>query len=182
MAEAVKQFFVGFIHPRTWLAVIIALVIAAIVGLAISGSLVDTLSGIASLGLSQATIEALKAIAIGLFFVLLFPISALEAGSAMPLILVVVSGLIAGLIFGLLSKKERVASKSIIGGLNMAIIYMILVVVVLVIWIVGISSGVVWATVIALLQSAPIDILVTFVLVWWVSAIVSMIVLNMKHA
>ncbi|WXG44474.1 MAG: hypothetical protein WED04_10645 [Promethearchaeati archaeon SRVP18_Atabeyarchaeia-1] len=178
MAEAVKQFFVGFIHPRTWLAVIIALVVAAVVGLAISGTLIDTLTG---LSLSPAIIDQLKAIAAGLFFILIFPVSLLEAGTAIPLVLVVVTGLIAGLIFGLLSKKERVGSKSIIGGLNMALIYMLLVVVVLVIWIVGISSGVVWATVIGLLQSAPIDILVTFLVVWWVSAIVSMLVLSVKH-
>ena len=178
MAEAAKQFFVGFIHPRTWLAVIIALVIAAIVGLAISGSLVSTLS---SLSLSALIIGELQAVAFGLFLVLIFPVSALIAGNAIPLVLVVVTGFIAGLIFGLTSKKERVPAKSIIGGLNMALIYVILVVVVLVIWIVGISSGVVWATVISLLQSAPIDILVTFLVVWWVSAIVSMIVLSAKH-
>jgi hypothetical protein len=158
--------------------VFIALVVAAVVGLAIGGTLVDTLSGL----LSAPDLAALKAIAMGLFFVLIFPVTPLLAGNAIPLVLVVVTGVIAGLIFGLLSKKERVASKSIIGGLNMALIYMILVVVVLVIWIVGISSGIVWATVIGLLQSAPIDILVTFLVVWWVSAIVSMIVLSMKHA
>jgi hypothetical protein len=179
MAEAAKQFVIGFIHPRTWLAVIIALIIAALIGLAISGTLVATLS---SLSLSAAIIGELQAIAFGLFLVLIFPVSALVAGNAIPLVLVIVTGFIAGLIFGLTSKKERVPSKSIVGGLDMALIYMILVVIVLVIWIVGISSGVVWATVIGLLQSAPIDILVTFLVVWWVSAIVSMIVLSAKHA
>jgi hypothetical protein len=179
MAEAGKQFVLGFIHPRTWLAVIIALVIAALVGLAISGTLVSTLS---ALPLSPAIISDLQGIAFGLFFVLLFPVSAALGGNAIPLVLVAVTGLIAGLIFGLTSKKERVASKSIIGGLNMAILYLFFVLVVFVIWLVGLGSGIVWASVYAVVTSAPVDVIATFLLVWWVSAIVSMIVLSAKHS
>jgi LytS/YehU family sensor histidine kinase len=178
MAEAAKQFFVGFIHPRTWLAIIIALVIAAIVGLALSDTLASSLSG---LSLTPQAISQLKGIAIGLFEVILFPVSALEAGEVVPIVLVIVTGVIAGLIFGLTSKKERVPAKSIIGGLNMAVIYIVLTLVVLVIWAVGITSGVVWATVESFIKAAPIDILATFLIVWWVSAIVAMIVLSAKH-
>jgi hypothetical protein len=180
MAEAVKQFFIGFLHPRTWLAAIIALVIAAIAGLAFSGTLIDTIGTL--LGLGSGIIDGLKTIAFGTFLAILLVYDALIAGSAIPLIMVIVSGAIAGLIFGLTSKKERVASKSIIGGLNISLIYLVITVIVFVIWSVGISSGVVWATVISILQSVPIDILLTFLIVWWVSAIVSMIVLSAKHA
>jgi hypothetical protein len=179
MAEAVKQFFVGFIHPRTWLAAIMGLVVAAIAGLALSGVLIDTLVSLGSL--PPTLVSDLKNIALGLFLTVLFTYSSLIGGSATPLIIVIVSAFIAGLIFGLLSKKERVASKSIIGGLNIALIYMVIVVVVTVIWLVGLGSGVIMSTIVALLQAAPVDVLVTFLIVWWVSTIVSLLILSLKH-
>jgi hypothetical protein len=182
MAEAVKQFFIGFLHPRTWLAAIIALVVAAIIGLAIGGSLVATLSGLTSSPDLSALVGSLKLTALGLFFVLLNVYTALVLGSVVPLIMVIVSGFIAGLIFALLSKKERVASKSIIGGLNIALIYMIIVIIAFIIWIIGFSGyTALYTAVVAILQGAPLDVLVTFLVVWWVSAIVSMLVLSMKH-
>jgi hypothetical protein len=178
MSEAVKQFFVGFLHPRTWIAAIIALVFAALAGLALSGTLIDTIGSL--LALPPSTINDLKNIAIGVFLSIFFVISALTSGSAVPLIMVIVSGVIAGLIFGLVSKKERVASKSIIGGLNIAVIYLVIAIVVFAIWAVGLGSGL-WPEIYLILTSVPLDIAATFFLVWWVSAIVSMIVLSAKH-
>jgi small-conductance mechanosensitive channel len=182
MAEAVKQFFVGFIHPRTWLAAILGLVIAAIVGLAIGGSLVATLSGITSSPTIGVLVSQLKTTALGLFLVVLDVYSALVLGSAVPLLIVVVSAFVAGLVFGILSKKERIASKSIVGGLNIALIYIVVVVIALIIWLVGFSTFTnLYNAVVTLLQGAPYDVLVTFLVVWWVSAIVSMLVLSVKH-
>ncbi|WXG44472.1 MAG: hypothetical protein WED04_10635 [Promethearchaeati archaeon SRVP18_Atabeyarchaeia-1] len=181
MAEAVKQFFVGFIHPRTWLAAIIALVVAAVAGLALSGTLIDTLGAL--YGLGPAIIDGLKSVAFGTFLTILLVWDSLVAGSAIPLLMVIVSAVVAGLVFGLISKKERVASKSIIGGLNIAVIYLVIVVIVFLVWWIGFTGiGPLYSAVIGLLGAIPIDILVTFLVVWWVSAIVSMIVLSAKHA
>jgi hypothetical protein len=180
MAEAVKQFFVGFIHPRTWLAAILGLVVAAIAGLALAGTLIDTLVALGSL--PPTLISDLKGIALGVFLVVLFTYSALIGGSATPLIIVIISAFIAGLIFGLLSKKERVASKSIIGGLNIALIYMVIVVLATIVWLIGFSGfGALYTAVVTFLQGAPLDILVTFLVVWWVTTIVSMLILSVKH-
>jgi hypothetical protein len=180
MAEAVKQFFVGFIHPRTWLAAIIALVVAAVAGLALSGTLIDTLAAL--YGLGPSIVDGLKSVAFGTFLTIILVYDALVAGSAIPLIMVTVSALVAGLVFGLTSKKERVASKSIIAGLNIAVIYLVIVVVVFLVWWIGFTGiGPLYGAVVGLLQSVPLDILLTFLVVWWVSAIVSMIVLSAKH-
>jgi len=180
MAESVKQFFVGFLHPRTWIAAIIALVVSAVVGLAIGGWLIDTLTG---LSLSPAIIGELKGIALGVFFVILNVYTALSLGSIIPLVMVIVSGFIAGLVFALVSKKERVAAKSIIGGLNIAVIYLVIVVISFVVWVFGLSGGAVgvYNAAVAILQAAYLDVLVTFLIIWWVSAFVSMIVLSAKH-
>jgi hypothetical protein len=181
MAEAVKQFFVGFIHPRTWLAAIIALIVAAVAGLAIAGTLADQIGSL--LSLSSTEVAQLKSIALGLFLTVLFTYSGLVTiGTATPLILVIVSGLVAGIVFGALSKKERIASKSIVGGLNIAFIYIIIVVVATIVWLVGFSGfGALYSSIVALLQGAPYDVLLTFIVVWWVTAIVSMLVLSVKH-
>lgn len=181
MAEAVKQFFVGFIHPRTWLAAIVGLVVAAVAGLALAGTLVDQIGTL--LSLPPDAVSQLKGIALNLFVTVLFVWTSLTVlGSATPLILVIVSAVIAGLIFGMLSKKERVGSKSIVGGLNIAFLYIIIVVIAVIIWLVGFSGfGALYTSVVTLLQGAPIDILVTFLVVWWVSTVVSMLVLSAKH-
>jgi hypothetical protein len=181
MAEAVKQFFLGFIHPRTWLAAIIALVVAAVTGLALSGTLIDTLAAL--YGLGPSIVDGLKSVAFGTFLVILLVYDTLVAGSALPLIMVIASAVVAGLVFGLTSKKERVASKSIIAGLNIAVIYLVIVVVVFLVWWIGFTGiGPLYSAVVGLLQAIPLDILLTFLVVWWVSAIVSMVVLSAKHS
>ena len=181
MAEAVKQFFVGFVHPRTWLAAIIGLIVAAVLGLALAGTLVDQVGTL--LSLPPTIVAQLKGIALQLFLTILFTYSSLVSlGSATPLILVIVSAVAAGLVFGALSKKERVASKSIVGGLNIAFIYIIIVVIAVIVWLVGFSGfGALYTSIVTLLQGAPIDVLLTFIVVWWVSAIVSVLVLSVKH-
>jgi hypothetical protein len=175
MAEAAKQFFVGFLHPRTWLAAIIALVVAALVGWAISGTVMSNLSFISS-NLNSAT---LKGSALGLFEGMFLIYDAAVGGQYTPLITVIASGAIAGIIFGFTAKKERVASKSIIGGLDIAIIYLVIVVISFIIWTLGLGS--LYSNVVSVLQSVPADILLVLIVVWWVSAIFSMIVLSMKH-
>jgi hypothetical protein len=58
----------------------------------------------------------------------------------------------------------------------------VIVVVVFLVWWIGFTGiGPLYGAVVGLLQSVPLDILLTFLVVWWVSAIVSMIVLSAKH-
>jgi hypothetical protein len=189
MAEAVKQFFVGFIHPRTWLAVILGLVVATIGAVAVGGYLTDffstIISGIGGGALSTVT-SYLSGVGFGSFSAMLFVYEYLIAGSAIPLVILLIGAIIAGLIFGLLSKKERVASKSIIGGLNIGLIYTLIVVVALVFWLnwslstfAGFTA--LYNAVVLLLQAAYLDVLVMFLIVWWVSAIVSILILSVKH-
>jgi hypothetical protein len=183
MAEAAKQFFVGFIHPRTWLAALLGLVIAFIVALLISVGLsgsADALGQIASSLFAGDTALA-KALVQGVFSVMILPYTLLPA-TFTPIIVLVAGGLIGGLIFGLTSKKERVASKSIIGGLNISIIYLVIVVVALVFWLVGFSGFEAYgAAVWNFLQAVWVDILVSFLIVWWVAALIAMLILSMKH-
>jgi hypothetical protein len=189
MAEAVKQFFVGFIHPRTWLAALLGLVVAVIGAVAIGGALTGffstLLSSISGGSLSSVT-SLLSAVGFGTFFAMLFVYSGLVAGTAIPLVILLIGAIVAGLVFGLLSKKERVASKSIVGGLNIGIIYTILVVVAIVFWanwslstFAGFTA--LYNAIVALLWAAPVDVLVMFLIVWWVSAIIAMLVLSVKH-
>jgi hypothetical protein len=191
MAEAVKQFFVGFIHPRTWLAALIGLVVAVIGNIAIGGALTGFFSSLLSSltgGSIPAVTSQLSAVGFGTFVAMLFVYSSLVAGTALPLVILLIGSIVAGLVFGALSKKERVASKSIVGGLNMAIIYTVLVVVAIEFWLYyslstfsTSSIGPLYSKVVALLQAAPVDVLVMLIIVWWVSAIVSMLVLSVKH-
>nr|MDO8097587.1 hypothetical protein [Candidatus Njordarchaeota archaeon] len=184
MAEAVKQFFVGFIHPRTWLAAILGIVVAVITAVALGGALTSFFETIfTSLGGGYAAIAPyLESIGVGIFLAMLNVYTAAMSGSLTPLLVLVVGAVVAGLIFGLTAKKERVASKSIIGGLNIGIIYIAIVLVVYIFWI---SS---WAgftalynAVIAYLTGLWLDVLVSFLIVWWVSAILSILILSMKH-
>jgi hypothetical protein len=191
MAEAVKQFFIGFIHPRTWLAAILGLVVA-VIGAAVVGSYLTSffstiLAGLTGGSLSSVT-SYLSTVGFGTFITMLFVYSSLINGTALPLVILLLGSIVAGLVFGALSKKERVASKSIVGGLNMAIIYTVLVVVAIVFWLnyslstfSTSSIGPLYSKVVLLLQAAPVDVLVMFIIVWWVSAIVSMLVLSAKH-
>jgi hypothetical protein len=189
MAEAVKQFFVGFIHPRTWLAALLGLVVAVIGSVAISGALTSFFSTVVSAlggGSLSAVTGYLSGVGFAVFSAMLFVYSSAVAGTFLPLIILLIGAIVAGLIFGLLSKKERVASKSIIGGLNIGIIYMLIVVVAVVFWLnwslstfAGFTA--LYNAVVLLLQGAVVDVLVSFFIVWWVSAMISMLVLSAKH-
>jgi hypothetical protein len=184
MAEAIKQLFVGFIHPRTWLAALIGIVAAVIMAVAIGGALTSFFTTLfTNLGGGYAALAPyLQGIGIGVFAAMLGAFSAAMVGSYIPLVVLLVGAIVAGLIFGLTAKKERVASKSIVGGFDIGIIYTVIITVVFVFWtttFAGVTA--LYSAVIALLQGFPIDILVTFLIVWWVSAIISIIVLSAKH-
>jgi hypothetical protein len=184
MAEAAKQFFVGFIHPRTWLAAIIGIVAAVVTGLLLVGTLTSVI-GTVYTQITGGTIPSgfLEATATPIFFAMITVYTALLGGGYQPLLVLLVGSVVAGLIFGLTAKKERVASKSIIGGLNIGVIYIAVVLVVYLFWIStwsGFTS--LFQQVLAALTSALwVDIVVAFLIVWWVSAIISMIVLSAKH-
>jgi hypothetical protein len=183
MAEAIKQLFVGFIHPRTWLAALIGIVAAVITTVAISGYLTDFFTTILNnIGGYPVLASYLQSTGVVVFAGMIFVYSFASVGTYMPLLVLIVGASVAGLVFGFMSKKERVASKSIVGGFDIGIIYAVIVVVVYVFWTisyVGLTD--LYNHVVALLQYAPIDILVSFLIFWWVSAIVSMIVLSLKH-
>jgi hypothetical protein len=184
MAEAVKQLFVGFIHPRTWLAALIGIVAAVLTAVAIGGALTSFFETIFNnLGGGYAALAPyLQSIGIGVFAAMLSVYSAAIAGSYLPLLVLLAGSIVAGLIFGLTAKKERVASKSIVGGFDIGIIYIVIVTVVFVFWTTTFAGfTLLYDAVIALLQAFPIDILVSFLIVWWVSAIVSMTILSVKH-
>jgi hypothetical protein len=183
MAEAAKQFFVGFIHPRTWLAALLGLVAAFVTALIVAFSFSaagSALSEIANDLFGGSTAAAEIYLTLG-FGYMIQPYSLLSV-SLGPIIVLVVGGLVGGLIFGLTSKKERVASKSIIGGLNIAVIYLLITVVALVFWIVGFSGFEAYGTAVwNFLTALWIDILVSFLIVWWVAALISILILSMKH-
>jgi hypothetical protein len=184
MAEAVKQLFVGFIHPRTWLAAIIGIVAAVLTAVAIGGTLTDFFTTLFNnLGGGYAVIAPyLQSIGIGVFAAMLFVYTSAMSGSFLPLLVLMVGAIVAGLIFGLTSKKERVASKSIVGGFDIGIIYAVIVTVVYVFWTISFAGFTdLYNQVVAFLQLAPLDIFVSFLIFWWVSAIISMIVLSAKH-
>jgi len=182
MAEAAKQFFVGFIHPRTWLAAILALVAAFIVALLVSigiGPTGSTITDIANTLFSGNTAIA-KALVQGVFGFMILPYKYFSV-TLTPIIVLVAGGLVGGLIFGATSKKERVGSKGIIGGLNIAVIYLVVVVVSLVIWANGFSNlssfgSNAWT----FLNSIAIDMLFSFLIVWWVAALIAILILSMK--
>jgi hypothetical protein len=189
MAEAVKQFFVGFIHPRTWLAALLGLVVAVIGAVAIGGALTDFFSTIVS-GLGGGALSTVTAylsgVGFGVFSAMLFVYTYASIGTFLPLVFLLIGSIVAGLIFGLLSKKERVASKSIVGGLNIGIIYILIVVIAVVFWLnwslstfAGFTA--LYNAVVLLLQAAYLDVLVSFLIVWWVSAMISIIILSVKH-
>ncbi|WXG44475.1 MAG: hypothetical protein WED04_10650 [Promethearchaeati archaeon SRVP18_Atabeyarchaeia-1] len=189
MAEAAKQFFLGFIHPRTWFAALIGIVAAVLTAVAMGGALTDFFSTIIS-GLGggsySSVLSYLSGVGFGVFLAMLSVYSAAGVGSFLPLLVLLVGSVVAGLIFGLTAKKERVASKSIIGGFNLGIIYIALVVVAFVFWanwslstFAGFTA--LYHAVVTFLQTVPVDILVSFLIVWWVSAMMSIIVLSLKQ-
>ena len=183
MGEAVKQLFVGFIHPRIWLSALIGIVAAVVTAVALSGALTDFFTTIFNNLPSYSTLAPyLQGIGIGVFAAMLSVYSAAMVGSYIPLVVLLVGAIVAGLIFGVTAKKERVASKSIVGGFDIGIIYIVIVTVVFVFWTTTFAGFTqLYNAVIALLQGFPIDILVSFLVVWWVSAIISMIILSVKH-
>jgi hypothetical protein len=183
MAEAAKQFFVGFIHPRTWLAALLALVVAFLVALIVSAGFGATGSAVQDIAntLFAGDTGLAKTYVSSVFAFMIQPYTLISA-TLTPVIVLVTGGLLGGLIFGLTSKKERVGSKSIIGGLNIAVIYLAIVVVALVIWTVGFSGFQAFGTSVYDFMSAIwIDMLVSFLVVWWVAALIAMLILSMKH-
>jgi hypothetical protein len=189
MAEAVKQFFVGFIHPRTWLAALIAIVVAFIAAIALASGL-GSVSGMVTTVANQLfggdvglATSYLQSLAGPIFLTMLQPYTGILVSVYAPLIVIVVGGVIGGLLFALTAKKERVASKSIIGGLNIAVIYLLLVGIALLIWggawtgSLGAFATLGWA----FIKALGIDLLVSFLVIWWVAAIISILILSMKH-
>nr|MDO8133533.1 hypothetical protein [Candidatus Njordarchaeum guaymaensis] len=189
MAEAVKQFFVGFIHPRTWLAALIGIVAAFLVAIALGSGLggvsglVTTVANQLFAGDLSLAASYLQSLAGPIFLFMLQPYTGIILSIYGPAIVLAVGGVVAGLLFGLTAKKERVASKSIIGGLNIAVIYLVIVGVALLIWggawtgSLGAFGAAAWA----FIQALGLDMLVSFLVVWWVAAIISILILSMKH-
>jgi hypothetical protein len=182
MAEGAKQFFVGLIHPRTWLAAILGIVCAVILSLALGGLLTDFVSNL----ISAPSTSLIRTSSIGTVIALLGVFSAAMLGNIIPLAILCVAAVVAGLVFGATSKKERVGAKSFIGGFDLAIIYTVIMLIVYVIWWALLGSTPTFTTLyqslIATLTGAMVvDIVVAFVVFWLVSAILAMIVLSAKH-
>jgi hypothetical protein len=187
MAEAAKQFFVGFIHPRTWLAAVLGIVGAVLAALALGGATTGFLASILQQWSSgQIPSSYIKGTAIGILFAMLNVWTGLLMGDITAFIVLIAGGFVAGFTFALLSKKERVASKSIIGGLNEAVIYTLVVLVVYVFWngsftysLAGLGSLAQQAWV-QLTSDLLVSILVSFLVIFWISAMTSILILSLK--
>jgi len=189
MAEAVKQFFVGFIHPRTWLAALLGIVVAFIIaivlasGLGAATGMIQTVATQLFGGSIDLAIGYLKSLAGPIFLAMLQPYTGILLSVFSPLIVIVVGAAVGGLIFGATARKERVASKSIIGGLNIAVIYLLIIGLALLIWggawtgSLGGFASAGWA----FIKALGIDLLVSFLVIWWVAALISILILSMKH-
>jgi hypothetical protein len=187
MAEGAKQFFVGLIHPRTWLAAILGIITAVILSLALGGLLSDFFGNLVS-QLSGGAIPTtlIRTSSIGTVVLLMGVFSGAMAGSILPLAILCVAAVVAGLVFGATSKKERVGAKAFIGGFDLAIIYTVIMLIVYIVWWSFLGSwpgfSALYSSLIATLTGAMlVDIVVAFVVFWLVSAIIAMIVLSAKH-
>ncbi|WXG47174.1 MAG: hypothetical protein WED05_11040 [Candidatus Atabeyarchaeum deiterrae] len=186
MAEAAKQFFVGFIHPRTWLAALIGIFAALLTSFALSGLLTGFVSTLPGVG-DPAVRAALQGMVTSVFWIMLQSYTYLINAHYEALIVILIGAVVGGLIFGLTAKKERVASKGIIAGLNIAVIYILVTLVLWVFWtgIYTYSVAGIWTLLSAayniLVGSLLIDIIVSFVIVWLVSALIAILILSMKH-